>query len=308
MTSNRFPKTLKRVAKLESTLIKKTLTHDIYLCPFCYEKELKYDVKDPKPDTTGKLYIETNRNRGYCFRCCTVVFTNWSILSSFDNLVNILQDDLTQNIDIDDLPEINLSGFQGAFEIDEAMQYLLNRNPAFNKNNVRKLNLKWIDNIISIFDGSLNEWVRMRRKGILTPLTHKGLIKSYQIRYITEDKKHRFHTMDGVKLISVINDIPLGSEISICEGFYDQVALLCMGFPNPVAVLGKFPSDFQVHQLRNLVPIKVNLCMDEESINYSLGRWIKSKLRSVSSTKNWKFDAKDPEEFYVRNQKFRYNS
>ena len=114
--------------------------------------------------------------------------------------------------------------------------------------------------------------------------------------------------MDGIKLIGTVTNIQKGSEISICEGWYDMIALLCMKFPNPICLLGKEPSAFQVHQLRDLVPIKVNYCLDEPELNYGLMKSLRKQLKSVSQQKSWNFKGLDPEEFYNKNKDFKYST
>jgi len=277
-----------------------------YYCPFCYEKEKKYNVPWPKPDTTGKLFINVSKNKGYCFRCNTAVVSH----ADYDNLKSYITDFLNdgeERVDLQNLPVVDLSGVPPASRFQEAIDYLKSRNAFFDEQNADRLDLRWVDSYRTV-NHCIDGVVKLRRKGIMVPLKYRGRIRSYQIRYITDSKKFRFHTMEGKRLLTGISDIPPYSPITLCEGFYDAVALNCMGFPNPVAMLGKSPSALQIAQLQEITPYHVNLCLDEPALNYGLLRGLRRRLKTMESYKSWRFkNAKDPEDFLKANPDYRYN-
>lgn len=274
-----------------------------YYCPYCYEKELDSGVIDPKPDTSGKLYINSEHKTGICFRCNTVIVSS----TKKDRLVlelNAPEQDLSI---LSNLSEIDLSSVPPAYQSDEAMQYLSSRNVSLTSVVVKKLDLRWIDTMRTVKD-LLGETQQIRRTGILAPLRYRGAIRSYQIRYITTSKKSRFHTMEGKKILWMFKEPPKYSEITLAEGVYDAIALACMGFPYPVAMLGKTLTELQIAQLRELVPYRINLCLDEYIINNAMKYTLRKQLKSTESYKMWGFSgSKDPEEYYKAHPDFRYS-
>src|SRR5215510_9975562 len=42
-------------------------------CPFCYDKEMKYGISDPKPDRHNSMSINRETMKGYCHRCDTAI-------------------------------------------------------------------------------------------------------------------------------------------------------------------------------------------------------------------------------------------
>jgi hypothetical protein len=66
-----LPRTVKKVKDFSAVEAGKSNTHTIYFCPYCHEKEKKYNRPNPKPDTKGKLYLSVAKFIGFCFRCNT---------------------------------------------------------------------------------------------------------------------------------------------------------------------------------------------------------------------------------------------
>jgi hypothetical protein len=293
---------VKYIEDLKAKIAFSNSSHNIYYCPYCLDRERDNKVRDPKPDTCGKLYIHKVKKQGICFRCNTIVVSKEDKMDMFDLFLHTTA--LEETVNVADLPTIDIDDIPPAYEVTEAMEYLTKRNPVFTPSIVKNLDLRWVETVRSTADGVRR--LKSTKRGILTPLRHKGDIKSYQIRYITNEKKHRFHTMQGIRLIASIGDIPRHTSISICEGFYDAVALLSMGFPNPVALLGSKPSKFQLSQLKEMIPYHINLCLDDHVLNSNLLKLLKKSIKTIETSKIWTFDGKDPEEHFKRNKGFRY--
>jgi hypothetical protein len=300
----RFPKTIAYLEDLDAKKAFDTHEGSAYYCPYCLEKERKYGVPNPKSDTVGKLHINFTKNKGYCFRCDTAVISKKD-LNSLKLYLHDLNTD--EKPDLDGLPVVNLSNIPPASGFSEAMEYLQSRNKAFTKKNVDLLDLRWVDTYKTV-SHPIEGTVKLHRKGIMLPLRYRGQIRSYQIRYITDEPKFRFHTMEGRRLLVNLGSIPQNSAITLCEGFYDAVALACMGFPHPVAMLGKSLSALQMAQLCELTPSHVNLCLDAPALNYGLLRGLRRRLKAMESYKSWRFPGgKDPEDFLRNNSKFKYD-
>jgi hypothetical protein len=165
---------------------------------------------------------------------------------------------------------------------------------------IDKYNLRWFSREVSIKDVS-GEYYSTTRNGIIAPMSWMGEVKSYQIRYFTSEKSMRFHTMDGVKLLYFTTTPEMGDDITLCEGIYDAHACHIMGFPNPVALLGKSLTNLQSNQLRNLCPRRLHLCLDDYICNGELAKGLRKKLPTLMDIKfySWKGE-KDPEEYLRR--------
>lgn len=274
-------------------------------CPFCYDKERDSGVKTPKPDRHKSLALNTETLKGYCHRCDTVIISHKD-----EGKLNLgLENDEEENaINPKFLPDIDITKIPMAYENEKAMEYLKNRNIVFTPNIVKKLDFRYIETgkvVNDILEGPK----QIKLLGILAPLKYNGRVKSYQIRYITNNKKFRFHTMEGKKLLYSAKPLPVFNEITICEGVYDAIACMAMGFPNVTALLGKTPSKLQMEQLKEIAPYKVNLCLDEPDLNYTLLRVLRRGIKTLERYKSWKFKGyKDPEEFYKANKDFRFNT
>lgn len=304
MKEHRFERAVIKIDKLEAVLVSdKHPKYKIYKCPYCLDREIANKVLDPKPDNHGKLYAYKDRSSAICFRCNTVIIVGWTADDAIDKLAEAFKSE-QEEILVENLPEINLDSYECASKIPEAMAYLKSRHKGFNESNVSRLGLKWFckDSKVKTLEG----WVDFTKKGIICPFKADGIIKSFQIRFLNMDKKSRFYTMDGVKLIYSITKIPIDSEISICEGVYDAIALFMMGFPNPVAILGSTFSQFQADQLRSVLPTRVNLCMDSIALNKELAKDIRRKLPSVTDKNFYNFKNQDPEEYMKANPRYRY--
>lgn len=285
-----------------------TTTHDVYYCPYCLQKEIDSGVRDPKPDTSGKLYIHKEKHVGLCFRCNTVVLPARNIDDAFSNLCDSLTND--PSLDINEslvMPDVNLEAFSDASEIPEAMAWFKKRNKFFTKNYIKNADLRYYCQELIDHNGK-----SYFKKGIVAPMIWKDHIKSYQIRYWTDDHAHRFHTNNGLKLLYIPLPIEPYCELTICEGVYDAHALLMMGFPNVVACLGKSLSLLQLLQLRELLPHTVNFCLDDYQCNGGIAKGLKKKVKTIENYRFFNFpdfsnmDALDPEEFLMKYEDFDY--
>lgn len=302
---HRFPKTLQRVEEMEAKKVSESTDHDIYNCPYCYDKEVKYMVKDPKPDTKGSLYIHKQKNIGFCHRCATVVVTKWSVEDALDKLADALGD-LARGIDVEDLPSVNLDGYKKISESPKAIEYLSGRNPFITPGVADALGMRFYSRFHTERDADGASYPVLR-EGVIAPMKHMGIEKSFQIRFITKDKKRRFYTMDGLKMLYVPIEPPVGATVTLCEGVYDAIALLQMKFPYPIAILGKSMTPMQERHLRQYVPTAVNICLDDPKLNYELERHVKRSVATVSQTKKWLFNWMDPEEYMLKNPTAKYD-
>lgn len=282
-------------------------THDIYYCPYCLQKEIDSGVPDPKPDTHGKLYIHKEKKVGLCFRCNTVVFPAKKVEDAFDTLCESLCDSKEFDLSASSLPRVNLSHYSDAADSPTAMQWLKKRNKYFSESYIRAAKFKFYNQ--ELVDDNGNSYFK---QGVIAPMIWNGEIKSYQVRFFTDNHAKRFHTNNGIRLLYLPLPITPYSEITLCEGVYDAHALLMMGFPNVVAILGKTLSAFQLMQLRELLPHTVNFCLDDYICNGDISRGLKRKVPTIEDYRFFSFpdfstrEALDPEEFLMLYGDFDY--
>jgi len=304
---NQLPKTVIRVDEFNAPKVGETKDGEetIYKCPFCSEKRLHYG-KSGTPDDLGKLYINKLKNIGLCFRCNTIVVTNWSVDNAVDKLTESLTNVLSQSLDIDftGIPSITLNQYPNASSIPEAIDYIRSRNAFITPALMDSLGLKWYDRPMHAYDILEEKHTIIHRTGIVTPIklpTPASFdTKSFQIRFVTHNKA-RFYTLDGMKLAFTPYPTQTESKVTFCEGTWDAIALGMMGFPNPIALLGKTLTEFQSQQLRPSFPTSCYLCLDDKTCNESLYGDVRKKLPSVSRIKKVDFYGQDPEEYYVSN-------
>lgn len=169
-----LPRTVIKVEKLEAEAVKDQKNSDeiLYKCPFCYDKELKYGVKDPKPDKVGKLYMNVNKESGICFRCNTIVISNWSVDNAIDKLATALEGLIGDSV-IVDLPEVDLSLYPLASEIPEAINYIKSRNSYISDSLIKGLDLRWYSKLVKTQNPITEKWETINRTGIITPMKFK---------------------------------------------------------------------------------------------------------------------------------------
>lgn len=312
-TEHELPRTLVKLNKLDAELVKSTQNDEerVYKCPLCVEKRKLYGKK-PTPDLLGKLYINVEKEMGLCFRCNTIVIIGYSINNAIEKLAKTFESMINQ-IDPYGLPDINIESYKSAVEVPEAMEYLRKRNPFISSSLIKLLDMRWYQKIKKFTDDKTGKIKIINRRGILTPIKFKIngelRIKSFQIRFLTEDKKFRFYTLDGVKSIYCLSSISEGSKITLVEGIFDAIAADLLGYPFPVAILGKSISKFQISQLRELVPSEINLALDTKQCNLSVYKTVRNQIPSCGRIKKIDLKGLDPEEFYLKqkSQKGEYN-
>lgn len=268
-------------------LVNETTSHRIFLCPCCL-------TKTGKDDTTGKLYFSDDKALGLCFRCNTVFFPSEEKFYKVDavlkraiskslGLLNAL------NAKLED-PSVLKFDFNEP-TIDD-LKYLRSRNPL----------------IIPLIDYlGLKSWTGSR-PGIISPFIYKNYVGGLQVRF--KDKaKPKYWTHPGAKIPyspnHVLSDFKLKREktVTLCEGVYDAIALLILGYPNPLALLGSSLTDYQSLILRKLMPENAFIAMDEYSISAEVRRTLKSSVSSIVDTQIVTFGGDDPEEFLVKEMK-----
>lgn len=301
-----LPRSVVKVEKLQATQVGEARDgqESVYLCPFCVEKRTRYG-KEPTPDTVGKLFVNNLKEIGLCFRCNTIVLSNWTIDSAVNKLANVLEAMLDQ-VNHTDLQNVDISTYPLASSVERAVGYIQHRNPSITTGLMDALDLRW-------YSREFRKGAEIHvKEGILTPMRFKEndqlVVKCFQIRFLTHDKNSRFYTLDGIKSVFFLRPPTIGSTITLCEGTWDAIALGIMGFPNPVALLGKSLSAFQANQLRQFVPSRAILALDDEGCNTNLRKDVRNKLPSVSRIRMYDFRGHDPEEYLVGDPRRKYRA
>ena len=247
-------------------------------CPFC----------KAEGHTKHKLYIKSDLTVGHCFVCHRAfinvddeVRIDYKIPNFFPSFMsrNNIPNELVRLTD----PTWSLDKFYNDFvDYDQkGYEYLVKRNP-YLKDLYKILGFKfWDGNIVMPF------------------FDPNGEVFYYQIRFTGNSKIKYFFPPISYKPIYVI---PHGNnkKLIISEGVYDAIANLVMA-PDytPIAVLGSSVSDYQLNLIRNFVPSRIIVFMDETKLSIGIANRLKTVI-DYCPIDIIKSDGEDPEERLVR--------
>ena len=289
---------IERVDLANLELVSKHDTYDVYVCPFCEEG------KQPK------LYWYHDSNQGWCFRCSILYFEKGIDYDIYNEETGeyrfpLLCEGYRRSI----LTKKVIEEKDGAIKTvpfffpkiergSEAYKYLKKRNP-------------FIPHLLPLLD--LREWSG-KEVGICSPFWYQEKVSTYQVRWLEPGEKSKYWTYPSNKLlyspIRVFKSIEWKEQpiVTLAEGVYDSIALLCMGYSCPVAVLGKTLTSLQIRMLRALLPSKVYLCFDKWEISAKVKENLKKlvpSLERVEIKNPWeKTNTGDPEEYMMKCLKY----
>lgn len=248
-------------------------------CPFCKEEG----------HTKHKLYIKDDLSVGHCF-VCTRSFINVTdkIDTSFQVSQNLLkfgwQKEGLSVVPLQD-PNWTLDKYYNEFDSysEEGIEYLIGRH--------KYLSQLWQPLGFKFWNGN-----------IVMPFKYKGDIFYYQIRFSKGNSNIRyfFPPISAKPPYIIEHGENPGKKIIICEGVFDAVSLLIQA-PSytPCAVLGSSISDYQIEFLREYVPEKILIYMDETDISKRIAEKIKRDL-GYADIQIIKSNGEDPEEALKR--------
>lgn len=285
----RFEELLKEA--FEANTMEEVETHQqnngeyIIHCPFCKAEGHK----------KHKLYIKSDLTVGHCFVCHRAfvnitdeVKVDYKIPEFFSGGLfgynNNIPRDLVRLSD----PNWTLDKFYNEFDdFDQnGYNYLVKRNPYLSEL-YKILGFKfWQGNVVMPF------------------FDNQGSVFYYQIRFTGNSKIRYFFPPISYKPCYIIKK-NINKALIISEGIFDSIANLIMA-PNytPIAILGSSVSDYQLNMIRQFVPEKILVYMDETKL--SIG--VANKLRSVIDycpINIIKSDGEDPEEALKRKLKYK---
>lgn len=250
----------KTVEEAESK-VKRTKGEMICHCPFCRKEG----------HTKHRLYIKDDFSVGHCF-VCERSFRN--VTDEVDTSFTIPSFNFGSYIDTRlVMPEITdedftLDCFKYDFEdySEEGVKYLANRH-IFLKELYKVLDIK--------FDECGNPVIPFK--------FHEDIIY-YQIRNrkaTKENGKWRYlfpETKSGQKPPYILEHGE-NKQFILCEGVFDAMSLLIQA-PNytPVALGGHSISDYQLKFLRDYVPQKIVIYMDETKLSYDVMRQVLTQI------------------------------
>lgn len=220
-------------------------------CPFCKKEG----------HTKHKLYIKSDMTVGHCFVCCRAFVHDNNEVDTDFRVPNfgVYQGTQWQPVPLTD-PEWSLDRFEYEFDdySEKGYQYLVGRNP-FLKDLWQPLGFKfWNDNVVM-------------------PFWYHDKIMYYQIRFTGKSKIRYFFPPISAKMPYIIENGD-NKQFIVCEGVYDAIACLIQGPQyTPMAVLGSHISDYQLYFLREYVPNKILVYMDDTEKS----KGVADKIRSV---------------------------
>ena len=227
-------------------------------CPFCKEEG----------HSKHKLYVKKDLTVGYCFVCCRTFMNVSDEIDTTVNLENPVWDRYNNNkefkvIKLDDPnSEWNIDKFE--YECDDFDQrgynYLLSRHK-YLAELYKTLDFKFLDG------------------NVVMPFKYKGEVFYYQIRFSSPGSKIRYFFPPISAKPPYIIEHGRNKKFIIVEGVYDAIAALIMAPEyTPFAVLGSNISDYQLQFLREYIPEKILVMMDEFSISKRIADKIKKNI------------------------------
>jgi hypothetical protein len=249
-------------------------------CPFCKKEG----------HTKHKLYIKSDLTVGHCFVCCRAFIhdSNEVNISYRVPSFSTFQPNTWKPVPLTD-PEWSLDRFEYEFDdySEKGYQYLVGRNP-FLKDLWQPLGFKfWNDNIVM-------------------PFWYHGEIMYYQIRFTKKSKIRYFFPPISDKMPYIIENGD-NKQFIVCEGVYDAVACLIQApHYTPMAVLGSHISDYQLYFLREYVPNKVLVYMDDTEKSKGVANKVRSVL-DYCQVNIIPSDGTDPEENMMERLRKGYN-
>lgn len=254
-------------------LVRNGEAYDIYICPVCQKPKLYW-------------YYNNSPPQAWCFHCSILFFekdVEYIPEPEEESIFNppLLCDGYKKTLlhkrpvkkeEIKSIPFLFPRIIDEVGENDVILNYLKKRNP-------------FLPSLLSIV--SLHVWSG-RDVGIAAPFWFKGNVATFQVRWLeVPEDKPKYWTYPCQKFVYSPVQVFKEEEwtqqsiVTICEGVYDAIALLCMNYPCPVAVLGKTLTDLQISHIRGLFPEKLYLCFDKKEINDDVEKKIKRKFPSV---------------------------
>ena len=240
-------------------------------CPFC----------KAEGHTKHKLYIKSDLSVGHCFVCCR----------AFVNVTNEINLDWKAPdfgipkpwapVKLTD-PTWSLDRFVYEFDdfSEKGYQYLMGRHP-FMDPLYKILHFKfWNDNVVM-------------------PFYYHGELMYYQVRFTGNSKIRYFFPPISDKMPYIIEHGD-NKQFIVCEGVYDAIACLIQAPKyTPMAVLGSHVSDYQLGFLREYVPSKIIVYMDDTEKSIAVANKIRSVIDycPISIIRS---DGTDPEEQMVK--------
>jgi hypothetical protein len=222
-------------------------------CPFC----------KAQGHTKHKLYLTADLSQGHCF-VCTRAFIN--VVDDIDtsyqvpqfmrptgglNLVRLNDPDWTIDRYFTEFDDYDEKGLDFLFKRDVFLKYL------------------WKPLGFKFWDGN-----------IVMPFKYKDEVFYYQIRFTSGNKiRYYFPPVPAGSKPPYIIEIGDCKKLIICEGVYDAISLLVQapGY-TPVAVLGSHITDYQIEFLREYVPDKILVYMDDTEKSIGVARKLKSVI------------------------------
>lgn len=240
-------------------------------CPFCKNEG----------HTKHKLYIKTDLTVGNCFVCDRAYVNVVDEVDTKVRLDNFMIPAFT-GLQLERLsdPVWSLDSFHNEFDdFDQGgYDYLIGRH--------QYMDVFWKLLDFKFVDGN-----------VVMPFKYHGEVFYYQIRFTGNSSiKYYFPPIAPGKKPPYIIEHGENKKFIICEGVYDAIALLLMAPEyTPMAVLGSCITDYQLQFLREYVPSKILVYMDETKISNKIARKIVSQVDycPIGIIKSW---GEDPEE------------
>lgn len=253
---------------------------EIRCCPVCVDRG--------EPDSRETFSWNTTKLIGYCQRC-SAKFSLFEDIPDFKMRMKTMSSVWSHNQSVVNrgipLSKIDYENMFSDLSQD-GLTYLEARNP---------------------FIGHMVSYLNIRERvgvGIAVPIVYDDILTSYQLRYYRPVEKMKYRIPVGEKLFYSPNNAfkkgAIVSKITICEGYFDAIALLLLGYPNPIAVQGSTLTELQGKMLSSKMVDSVICAMDNSYLSRKMRKSVLDNVSTVSKITSIDSSGDDPEEILFK--------
>lgn len=251
---------------------------ELRLCPCCEHLG--------EPNSRATFYWSTVKLSGICHRCHSIFIPlsdktpeQIQLELAVRGLVKTHSTESYRKMST--VPAINYTQLFNPLS-DYGKEYIRNRNPL----------LQGLEDIL--------EMRELPDVGIAVPMYFKDRIISYTMRLYNPTTRMKYFIPPGDKyLYSPFKSLKgIGSidKFSLCEGFFDCLAMAFMGFNNPMSVQGSFLTLTQARMISQFFPSECLCYLDKTELSEQLKRSVINNVKCISKVSVVRSVGFDPEE------------
>lgn len=168
---------------------------------------------------------------------------------------------------------------------DRAKEYIAGRNPL----------LQGMEDVFEIRE--------LPDVGIAVPMYFKGRIISYTMRLYNPTTKMKYYIPPGDKFVysplKSLNAVGSVDKFSLCEGYFDCLAMCLMDFKNPMSIQGSYLTLTQSRMISQFFPSECMCYLDSTDLSEQLRKSVRNNVKCLSKVGIVRSTGFDPEETLI---------